>query len=82
MKYNYIHGTHCWLDIVPAVNSEMKAPYSKDVRPIVILQHLLQVTVASQNEVFGPSIAAHFSSIQEDFPLEQGEFSAAGAQLN
>ena len=77
MKYNYIHGTHCRLDFVPPENSEMKAPYSKYVRPIVTLQHLLQVTVASQNEVFGSS-----SQYSGRFPAEQGEFSAAGTQLN
>ena len=42
---------------------------------------LAQVAVASQNEVFGASLAAHLSSLSEGLPRAEEEFSAALADL-
>ena len=88
-KYYQPHDAPCRLDVVPRVDSEMKALCGKDVKPILMLQHLenvqrtalAQVAVASQNEVFGASLAAHLSSLSEGLPQAQEEFSAALADL-
>ena len=67
------HDAPCHLDVVPPVDSEMKSLCSKDVKPVLTLQHLeneralVQVAVASQNEVFGASLA------KEDFSAALAE---------
>ena len=72
-KYYQPHDAPCCLDVVPPLDWEMKSLCGKDVKPVLTLQHLenvqraalAQVAVASQNEVFGDSIAAHLSSFIE-----------------
>ena len=67
----------------------MRSLCGKDVKPVLTLQHLenvqraalAQVVVASQNEVFGASLAAHLSSLSEGLPWAEEEFSAAIAYL-
>ena len=75
-KYYQPHDAPCRLDVVPPVDPEMKSLCGKDVKPVLTLQHLenvqrmalAQVAVASQNEVFGVSLAAHLSSLSEGCP--------------
>ena len=84
-KYYQLHDTPCRLDVVPPVDSEMKSLCSKDIKPVLTLQHLenvqqaalAQVAIASPNEVFGASLAAHLISLSEGLPRAQEEFSAA-----
>ena len=76
VKYYQPHDAPCRLDVVPPADSEMKSLCGKYVKPVLTLQHLenvqraalAQVAVASQNEVFGASLAAHLSSLSEGLP--------------
>ena len=85
-RYYQPHNAPCRLDIVPQVDSEMRSLCGKDVKPVLMLQQLenvqraalAQVVVASQNEVFGASLAAHLS---EGLPRAEEEFSASLADL-
>ena len=84
-KYYQPHDAPYHLDVVPPVDTEMKSLCGKDVKPVLMLPHLenvqraalAQVSVASQNEVFGASNAAHLSSLSEGLLRAQDEFSAA-----
>ena len=67
----------------------MKSLCGKEVKPVLTLQHLenvqradlAQVAVASQNKVFGASLATHLSSPSEGLPWAEEEFSAALTDL-
>ena len=67
----------------------MRSLCGKYIKPVLMLQHLenvkraalAQVAVASQNEVFGSSLAAHLSSLSEGLPRAKEEFSASLADL-
>ena len=83
-KYYKPDDTHCRLNVVPPVDSEIKSLCGKDVKPVLKLQHLenvqraalAQVALAFQNEVFGASLAAHLCSLSEGLPRVKEEFSA------
>ena len=88
-KYYQPHNATCCLDMVPKVDSEMRSLGGKDVKPVLMLPYLenvkraalAQIAVASQNEVFGSSLAAHLSCLSEGLPRAEEEFSAAFADL-
>ena len=87
--YYQPHNAPCHLDVVPHVDSEMRSLCGKDVKPVLTLQHLenvqsaalAQVAVASQNEVFGASLATHLSSLSDGLPWAEEGFSTALADL-
>ena len=77
-KYYQPDDAPCRLDLVPQVDSLMRSLCGKDIKPVLTLQHLenvqraalAQVVVASQNEVFGASLATHLSSLSEGLPSQ------------
>ena len=76
LKYYQPHDAPCRLDVVPPLDSEMKSLCGKAVKTVLMLQHLenvqraalAQIAIASQNEVFVASLAAHLSSLSEGLP--------------